>query len=856
MNLPVVLDIAIGLVFIYLIASLLASEIQELISTVLQWRAKHLRESIQNLLAGGYGTQKDDQLTGFIETIYNDPLIKNMNQSSRGLLGNLGQSIYRILYLIPTILGKRVFGRNTTAPSYISPETFATTLLERVGMVTLIDKLTQIRLEKFVARIIGQYESAEGNNDTGSRPIIPDDDYFKDKDYREKGGIRVLSEKAKSLAQDLNQTGETANLILTLNNKNKDFEALVEEYDDILRDFRAGEADLETCVERMREGLDVYISQIDEKISAHSSEMDSEYATSVPLSGGEKQQLTYFKKRLNALKSSTFGEKSENERAISSGKLRPNLLELAEVFDRASMTYQEIKTAYREIALAYEVSKIAEQVRPVLVFLLRMLKDPNQKVNARGNQLQPSTPGNLVARTPGNVDLLNNDANLLENDTVLLKEEYQPAINTALGSLSPAERQAYQDWKNLLQVIQAIAAQLQSQGKLFEGEVEVTEINSERLRRSVREALNQISQEMTQEEFQSYIDNQLSAMTAADQQVYKIWQFYQHHIVRVVESIAGLLKNQGRLFIGNSEVTQPLTDLDAVTLAQSVKQSLGMMSNEESQLCINTALQELSPEQRKIYRNYQTYEQIQDILQKVPTSVQQSLAILARRAQTKVVRTEKQLDQFTNEVSSWFDRSMGRASGVYKRNAKGVAIIIGFCIALVSNADTFHVVARLSGDDDLRQVITQRAGEITQTTKSDELYNRDRLRELKRNTDEVLQEISLPLRWTPANLRQQFNCPPPDLKTNPNEWRSFYRDCLNDQTVTDQGFNLLRMGEIAGRHGIDMGRIVIGWLVSGIAIAMGAPFWFDLLSKIMNVRNTGTKPSSVADKGTQKSPTT
>ena len=52
MNLPFILDIAIGLIFIYLILSLLASEIQEFLSTVFQWRAKHLKDSIENLLAG------------------------------------------------------------------------------------------------------------------------------------------------------------------------------------------------------------------------------------------------------------------------------------------------------------------------------------------------------------------------------------------------------------------------------------------------------------------------------------------------------------------------------------------------------------------------------------------------------------------------------------------------------------------------------------------------------------------------------------------------------------------------------------------------------------------------------------
>lgn len=34
----------------------------------------------------------------------------------------------------------------------------------------------------------------------------------------------------------------------------------------------------------------------------------------------------------------------------------------------------------------------------------------------------------------------------------------------------------------------------------------------------------------------------------------------------------------------------------------------------------------------------------------------------------------------------------------------------------------------------------------------------------------------------------------------------------------------------------------IGWIVSGLAISMGAAFWFEFLSKLVNVRNTGKRP--------------
>ena len=77
MNLPLVLDIAIGLFFIYLILSLLASEIQEYFTTLFQWRAKHLKKSIENLLVGDDSDEEEskerkkaEELT---QRLYNNP---------------------------------------------------------------------------------------------------------------------------------------------------------------------------------------------------------------------------------------------------------------------------------------------------------------------------------------------------------------------------------------------------------------------------------------------------------------------------------------------------------------------------------------------------------------------------------------------------------------------------------------------------------------------------------------------------------------------------------------------------------------------------------------------------------------
>ena len=37
---------------------------------------------------------------------------------------------------------------------------------------------------------------------------------------------------------------------------------------------------------------------------------------------------------------------------------------------------------------------------------------------------------------------------------------------------------------------------------------------------------------------------------------------------------------------------------------------------------------------------------------------------------------------------------------------------------------------------------------------------------------------------------------------------------------------------------------LIGLSITAFAVSLGAPFWFDLLSKFMNVRGTGNKPAT------------
>ena len=218
---------------------------------------------------------------------------------------------------------------------------------------------------------------------------------------------------------------------------------------------------------------------------------------------------------------------------------------------------------------------------------------------------------------------------------------------------------------------------------------------------------------------------------------------------------------------------------------------------------------------QKIKQVYGEVENVVDesIVNKLPSSLIKSLSIIAERASTKVEKKEQELQQFQKEIEAWFDRSMDRSSGVYKRNAKGIALLLGLAIAMSTNADTNHIVRRLSKDEAARAIITQRAIQVAQNAPqgaNDPQALKDAVKAIE-GPDSFLEPASLPFGWTEANQEQQ--------KGEEKEWQLF-------------GWYIPYLKRI------------FGWLLTSLAIAMGAPFWFDMLNRVINVRNAGPKPAS------------
>lgn len=232
-----------------------------------------------------------------------------------------------------------------------------------------------------------------------------------------------------------------------------------------------------------------------------------------------------------------------------------------------------------------------------------------------------------------------------------------------------------------------------------------------------------------------------------------------------------------------------------------------------------------------------------DLIQQVnnlPYELKRNLLSLADQARIKANSLEAEVRQLEREVADWFQNSMNRASGVYRRNSKGIAILIGFLTAILINADTLHMIDRLSKDNILRSTITQAADRAISRDEAlgdavpsvpppapvpiDPTINDPTITEaapspipnpnavqtdlqtVRNAVDDMLDEMPLPIGWHPANVQEQV------------------------QDSRGWGMPILRR--------------LLGWLITGIALSMGATFWFDLLNRVMKVRSTGKKPEN------------
>ncbi len=164
------------------------------------------------------------------------------------------------------------------------------------------------------------------------------------------------------------------------------------------------------------------------------------------------------------------------------------------------------------------------------------------------------------------------------------------------------------------------------------------------------------------------------------------------------------------------------------------------------------------------------------------------------------------VDKARKNIEDWYDSGMDRVSGWYKRHVQKITLTVAILAAIAVNADTINIATRLSYDATMRQSLvaaaqeyakapsaTQSASIQTVALQTQDCQNMDTPEcRVKRNLEEI-QKPGLPIGWQ--------------------------RDALPGSL-----FDWLSK--------------ILGLALTAFAVSLGAPFWFDMLNKIMVVRST------------------
>ena len=225
-------------------------------------------------------------------------------------------------------------------------------------------------------------------------------------------------------------------------------------------------------------------------------------------------------------------------------------------------------------------------------------------------------------------------------------------------------------------------------------------------------------------------------------------------------------------------------------------------------------------------------EDVWDVLNNVPDNLMNSMAAIADQTQAKIEDVEEGIKEFKRGVETWFDNGMTRANGVYKRNAKGFAFILGVIIAVVANVDTFYVVNQLSHDSVLRGMLASQATTTVENIDIETEGLPEDRGELEAAGGFEIEDLDLPIGWSPDNQSQQTL-----YRLGIKEAKEDQYKALDPVTGEATIRNVEQFGVV--KRGFGWVKQCFGWLISGVAISMGAPFWFELLSKVVDIKNTG-----------------
>lgn len=244
---------------------------------------------------------------------------------------------------------------------------------------------------------------------------------------------------------------------------------------------------------------------------------------------------------------------------------------------------------------------------------------------------------------------------------------------------------------------------------------------------------------------------------------------------------------------------------------------------------------------------------------------------------TAVDTAEGDLKKLQKNLENWYDSGMDRVSGWYKRSTQWIVFWIGLLVAMVFNVNTITIADFLYKNDAARQVLVARAEAAAMDSGFVAMVDRQRP---AATPAPVPPPAGQPA--TPADSAALDSAAVLDSAAAARPADSARADSLRADSVRAAraaaassdfararaaldslglpiGWSNVQVGEKGKKA--DVGDWVIfillsllGWAATGMAATMGAPFWFDVLNKVMVIRSTVKPREKSPEEGSEDRP--
>lgn len=180
------------------------------------------------------------------------------------------------------------------------------------------------------------------------------------------------------------------------------------------------------------------------------------------------------------------------------------------------------------------------------------------------------------------------------------------------------------------------------------------------------------------------------------------------------------------------------------------------------------------------------------------------------------------LDKFRAKLEAWFDQTMERTTGWYKRYIKLILFVLGLLIAGIFNVDSIAIAKKLARDPKLREQLVQNASNYVKQHQD----LGEQLQKMQAGGADTTQFY--------ADNKAMYDSLAAQSKRLTDSANSLINGDINNVN------QLLGLGwDSHSKTAIGFFTNLPGWILTALAISLGAPFWFDLLNKLVQLRGSG-----------------